>query len=82
MKLQNGCYYKREDGSVVKAQIEGDDMFHCYDNEGQQVARVGVDSHVNGWTPVGAAAFKKEELGSVKKAEKKVTKKKAKKKAD
>lgn len=81
MKLQNGCYYKRQDASVVKVQLERDGLFHCYTSDGLAVGRVDPDKHVEGWAPVGVADFDKTKEKS-KSSDKKAVKKKAEKKAD
>lgn len=63
MKLQNGKFYTNGDGVVVKAQIESDGKFHCYDCEGnEQPASNPETNHVEGWAPVGRAMFEAAKL--------------------
>lgn len=57
MNLQNGKYYTMSDGTVVKAQMEADNSFHCYDATGSEIAKVEAVAHVEGWRPVSVVKF-------------------------
>lgn len=72
MHLQNGKFYTTADGTPVKAQLEGDGQFHCYDITGSEVHAVKSGGHVEGWLPCGRQVFKaaKEKLAADKKKEK------------
>jgi len=61
MNLQNGKFYKTNNNTVVKAQMEADGYFHCYSPTGEELSeKINADGHVEGWAPVGAAEFQKE----------------------
>jgi len=57
MNLQNGKFYTTIDGTVVKAQLEADHKYHCYDAGGNEVTSLKTTSHVEGWMPCSAAKF-------------------------
>lgn len=58
MYLQNGKFYTTADGTPVKAQLEGDGQFHCYDITGSEIHTVKSGGHVEGWLPCGRQIFK------------------------
>ncbi len=58
MHLQNGKFYTTADGTPVKAQMESDGLFHCYDITGSEVHSVKSGGHVENWLPCGRQIFK------------------------
>jgi len=60
MQLHNGCYYRTNDGEVVRVQTEkmGKELA-AYNAAGDMVLRLEKDGHVNGWEPCGAADYAK-----------------------
>ena len=81
MKLENGKFYKDSEGRPVKAQIEADGKFHCYNCEGNSVGdAMAPDTHVEGWIPIGRVAFS--DAAAKAEEEKKTPAKPAKKKAE
>ena len=42
MNLTNGCYYFNADGVAVRCQLHGDDFFHIFNADGDEIDKIPV----------------------------------------
>lgn len=53
MLIKDGCFYRLQDGSVVRVQEEAGELLSAYTVDGSRAHQCAVGDHVNGWEPVG-----------------------------